>query len=108
MNLVLLQLEVFGDRLRDPIRPRGAVRLEKNVSRGGGNTERRQSSDAQGEPKFQIKMSTLVQWAKIEAIDVRTGWIAFDKLFTFRGDTDEAWRRAEAFISDEITALPIP
>lgn len=54
------------------------------------------------------KMSTLVQWAKIEAIDVRTGRIAFDKLFTFRGDTDEAWRRAEAFISDEITALPIP
>ncbi|MEJ0096270.1 MAG: DUF2380 domain-containing protein [Methylocella sp.] len=52
------------------------------------------------------KMSTLVQWAKVEAIDVRTGRIVLDKLFTFRGDTDEAWRRAEAFISDEIAALP--
>jgi hypothetical protein len=52
------------------------------------------------------KMSTLVQWAKIEAIDARTGRIVLDKLFTFRGDTDEAWRRAEAFIFDEITALP--
>lgn len=52
------------------------------------------------------KMSTLVQWAKIEAIDVKTGRLALDKLFTFRGDTDEAWRRAEAFVFEEITALP--
>jgi hypothetical protein len=52
------------------------------------------------------KMSTLVQWAKIEAIDAKTGRTLFDKLFTFRGDTDDAWRRAEAFIFDEIAALP--
>ena len=48
------------------------------------------------------KMSTLVQWAKVQAIDAATGQIALDKLFTFRGDTDEAWRRAEAFISNEM------
>ncbi|HUZ67857.1 MAG TPA: DUF2380 domain-containing protein [Beijerinckiaceae bacterium] len=36
------------------------------------------------------KMSTLVQWAKIEAVDARTGRVMFDKLFTFRGDTDDA------------------
>ncbi|MGO9673489.1 MAG: DUF2380 domain-containing protein [Methylocella sp.] len=52
------------------------------------------------------KMSTLVQWAKVEAIDAKTGGVLFDKLFTFRGDTDDAWRRAEAFIFEEITALP--
>ncbi len=52
------------------------------------------------------KMSTLVQWAKVEAIDAKTGRALFDKLFTFRGDADEAWRRAEAFIFEEITALP--
>jgi Protein of unknown function (DUF2380) len=51
------------------------------------------------------KMSTLVQWAKIEAIDSRTERVLFDRLFTFRGDTDEAWRRAEVFIVDEITAV---
>lgn len=51
------------------------------------------------------KMSTLVQWAKVEAIDVRTGRVVLDKLFTFRGDTDEAWRRAEAFIFDEFSKL---
>jgi len=52
------------------------------------------------------KMSTLVQWARVEAIDISTGQIALDKLFTFRGDTDEAWRRAEAFIADEIASIP--
>jgi uncharacterized protein DUF2380 len=54
------------------------------------------------------KMSTLVQWAQVKAIDVKTGRLALDKLFTFRGDTDEAWRRAEAFISDELAALHAP
>jgi hypothetical protein len=51
------------------------------------------------------KMSTLVQWAKVQAIDARTGRVMFDKLFTFRGDTDEAWRRAETFIVNEIVAV---
>lgn len=48
------------------------------------------------------KMSTLVQWAKIEMIDVAQDRIAFDRLLTFRNDTDEAWRRAEAFTVDEL------
>ena len=52
------------------------------------------------------KMSTLVQWAKIEALDAKTGRIILEKLYTFRGDTDEAWRRAETFIAADITALP--
>ena len=51
------------------------------------------------------KMSTLVQWAKIEAIDPKTERVLFDRLFTFRGDSDEAWRRAEVFMVDEITAV---
>jgi uncharacterized protein DUF2380 len=48
------------------------------------------------------KMSTLVQWAKASAIDVAAGRILFERLYTFRGDDDEAWRRAEMFISREI------
>ncbi len=52
------------------------------------------------------KMSTLVQNAKVEAIDTSTGRVMFVKLFTFRGDTDDAWRRAEAFIVGEIVAMP--
>jgi hypothetical protein len=52
------------------------------------------------------KTSTLVQWAKIQAIDVRSERVVLEKLFTFRGDTDEAWRRAETFIFNEIATLP--
>ena len=48
------------------------------------------------------KMSTLVQWAKFDLIDVKARKVLFDRLVTFRGDNDEAWRRAEAFIVREI------
>ena len=48
------------------------------------------------------KESTLVQWAKVQAIDVDANRVIFDKLFTFRGDSDEAWQRAEVFISREL------
>ncbi len=54
------------------------------------------------------KMSTLVQNAKVEAIDTSTGRVMFVKLFTFRGDTDDAWRRAETFIANEIVAGGAP
>ncbi len=55
------------------------------------------------------KMSTLVQWARVEAIDVDAKRLVLDRLFTFRGDTEQAWDRAEAFIFREIsTALAAP
>ena len=36
------------------------------------------------------KMSTLVQWANIQIADEEQGQVVFDRLLTFRGDTDEA------------------
>lgn len=48
------------------------------------------------------KMSTLVQWAKVSLIDLKTGKTAMERLYTFRGDTDEAWKRAEQFIAGQI------
>jgi Protein of unknown function (DUF2380) len=50
------------------------------------------------------KMSTLVQWARIDVIDVATDRAVLSRLFTFRGDSDDAWQRAEAFMSQEIRA----
>ncbi len=49
------------------------------------------------------KMSTLVQWASVEEIDAKTGQVVLDRLFSFRGDSDDTWARAEAFIADEVT-----
>lgn len=50
------------------------------------------------------KMSTLVQWAKMQIIDVDAGQVSFDRLVTFRNDSEEAWKRAETFLFREITA----
>jgi hypothetical protein len=50
------------------------------------------------------KLSTLVQWAKVEAIDIAADRVVFDRLFTFRGDSDEAWDRAETFVSRDVRA----
>ena len=51
------------------------------------------------------KESTLIQWAKVQAVDVDADRIVLDKLLTFRGDSDEAWERAEAFAAREVAAL---
>jgi hypothetical protein len=48
------------------------------------------------------KRSTLVQVVWTAAIDTITQRIVFKKFFTFRGDNDEAWRRAERFVSEEV------
>lgn len=51
------------------------------------------------------KTSTLVQWAKVAVIDVGAKKLVMDKLYTFRGDNDESWQRAEIFVSREIMAV---
>ena len=64
---------------------------------------------AQAEATFRIvggvqKTSTLVQWAKVAVIDVAANTVLMEKLYTFRGDNDQAWERAEAFVSRDIRA----
>jgi len=54
------------------------------------------------------KKSTLVQWARVRAIDVAANRIALEKVYTFRGDNDQAWQRAEAFISEDIRGALVP
>jgi hypothetical protein len=48
------------------------------------------------------KRSTLVQLVWTVAIDTTTQRLVFKKFFTFRGDNDEAWQRAERFVSEEV------
>lgn len=52
------------------------------------------------------KESTLVQWMKTTIVDIDTGNVLTEKLMTFRGDTDEAWRRAEAFVIEDLFGVP--
>ena len=48
------------------------------------------------------KMSTLVQLVDAAAVDTTSQRIVFKRSFTFRGDNDEAWRRAERFVSEDV------
>jgi hypothetical protein len=50
------------------------------------------------------KLSTLVQRAKAQVIDVQTEQLVFDRLMTFRSDNDDARQHAEAFLVKDITA----
>ena len=75
---------------------------------GSGFADRIRAA-AQGGAKILIigqihKLSTLVQGARAAAIDTDTGRIVLAKLFSFRGDSEEAWQRAESFVSEEIRA----
>ncbi|TQF33310.1 DUF3280 domain-containing protein [Bradyrhizobium sp. UNPA324] len=69
----------------------------------------RQVPSAQDGAAFKViggiqKTSTLVQWAKVAVIDVGAKKLVMDKLYTFRGDNDESWERAEMFVSREVMA----
>jgi Protein of unknown function (DUF2380) len=48
------------------------------------------------------KQSTLVQVAWAVAVDTTSQRVLFRKFFTFRGDNDEGWQRAERFVSEEV------
>ena len=51
------------------------------------------------------KESTLIQWGKIEVFDLKKQELVLNKNFSFRGDTDQAFRRAAAFIARYFEAL---
>ena len=53
------------------------------------------------------KVSTLIQQAKAEAVDVDANKLVFDRLLTFRGDTDESWAHAEHFLAREFLSQHI-
>lgn len=51
------------------------------------------------------KMSTLVQWARLTVLDLRSQRVALDRLYTFRGDTEEAWRHAALFAARHVNGM---
>jgi hypothetical protein len=48
------------------------------------------------------KTSTLVQWGDIELLDLEANKLLLKRTVTFRGDTDEAFSRAAAFVSETV------
>jgi Protein of unknown function (DUF2380) len=55
------------------------------------------------------KMSTLVQWGDFELLDLESEKLLLQRTVSFRGDNDEAFRRAAAFVGDTLReAMPKP
>ncbi len=48
------------------------------------------------------KMSTLVQWGRVELIDVGDNRLLDDRHLSFRGDDEEAWRRAADYVAQKL------
>jgi Protein of unknown function (DUF2380) len=48
------------------------------------------------------KMSTLIQNGDVQLLDLDTDKVLFRQNVTFRGDTDEAFRRAAAFVGESV------
>lgn len=51
------------------------------------------------------KMSTLVQWARVSVLDLESRKAVLDRLYTFRGDTEDAWRHAALFVARQVNEL---
>jgi hypothetical protein len=54
------------------------------------------------------KMSTLIGWVKFAVLDLEDNKTTCDRYLTYRGDTDEAWRRAAQFTADNVVNHCIP
>jgi Protein of unknown function (DUF2380) len=55
------------------------------------------------------KMSTLVEWGDVELLDLQSEKLLLQRTVSFRGDNDEAFRRAAAFVGDTLRdAMPKP
>jgi len=48
------------------------------------------------------KMSTLVQFGKAQIADLETDKLVYDRTITFRGDDDNAWKRASEFLAEDL------
>jgi hypothetical protein len=48
------------------------------------------------------KMSTLVQFGKAQVADLESDQVVYDRTISFRGDDDNAWKRASEFLAEDI------
>lgn len=113
------RLKAFGVTLRDGLSQNGQVEVVAlaceadrcSVRDPGLNTLSAQAETA-GASYLLIgeihKMSTLVGWVKFAVVDLRTNKPTCDRFLTYRGDTDEAWRRAAEFAARDVGKHCIP
>ena len=103
------RLQAFMAALRRDIEAEGRYHLVPPSTDQRATAVERMQDAAQGGANILVggavqKMSTLVQFANAVVIDVGTKRVLFERRYTFRGDNDEAWVRAESFLSRDVRA----
>lgn len=53
------------------------------------------------------KMSTLVQFAKVQVVDVERNAVVLRRSLSFRGDDDRSWLRMERFLVGQLNEAPL-
>jgi hypothetical protein len=107
------RVKIFADLLRDELAAHGRYRIlpltcpEPACSAGRMDANELMHAARRSGARLLVyggihKESTLVQWAKVEVVDLNDNKLLLDRLFSFRGDTDEAFRRAAAFIGQSL------
>jgi Protein of unknown function (DUF2380) len=106
------RLQVFMRAIRDDLASSGQYRVVPLVCAqapcpAGGSAQLMKDARSSGATLLLYggihKESTLIQWMKVEAVEVENGKYLFDRLMTFRGDTDESWMRSERFLIKQLT-----
>ena len=106
------RLQTFMRAIRDDLAGSGQYRIVALVCSqtpcpAGGSAQLMKDARSSGATLLLYggihKESTLIQWMKVEAVELDTGRHLFDRLMTFRGDTDEAWAHSERFLIKQLT-----
>ncbi|WP_244443145.1 DUF3280 domain-containing protein [Bradyrhizobium sp. Ai1a-2] len=103
------RLQAFMAALRRDVEADPRYRLVPPSTDDRATAAERMQAAAQGGANVLItgavqKMSTLVQFASTAVIDIGTKRLLFERRYSFRGDNDEAWDRAESFLSRDVRA----
>lgn len=106
------RLEAFTRMIRADLEESGRYRIvpltcpEPPCTAGRADPEELLADARKAGAKFLLfggiqKMSTLIQYGKAVVVDLEADKSVFERLLTFRGDTDDAWRHAEKFLVRE-------
>lgn len=110
----------FGALLSDSLAAEGAVKVLPFACPAAACTaaslpaEELAAAARQGGARLLVvggihKMSTLIQFGVVQLVDLERNQVLISRTFSFRGDTDAAFRRAAAFVGETLKeAMPPP
>ena len=105
------RVKAFAGLLRDQLAGDGKYRVlhlactEAGCSAGSMGADDLVAAARNVDARFLIyggihKTSTLITWGSVQVFDVQRNQVLLSRTFSFRGDTDEAFRRAAQFVGE--------